>query len=259
MQLLVFDSGFGGLSVARALDKAMPLVNMTYLADHALFPYGNLSEEALIARVESLLSQALKMSHYDAVVIACNTASTIALKALRAAFTLPIVGTVPAIKPACETTKSKMVSVLATKGTIEREYTHQLIEEFGQGVAVNLVGSLHLARLAEDYLSGKELDLTAVKEELAPCFLGNGDKRTDTIVLGCTHYPLLLPILEKLSPWHVNYIDPAPAIARRVHNILKGLDGEGRRTAITTAPNPQKIYEIFEKQGYIKHVHHPFH
>ncbi len=132
---------------------------------------------------------------------------------------MPFVGTVPAIKPACASSKTKRVSVLGTKGTVKREYTKKLIHDFGQGCEVTLVGSGELASLAEAALSGEEVSDTDIAAELAPCFV-DGATRTDTVVLACTHYPLLLDRLVKLAPWPVAWIDPAPAIARRVSDLL---------------------------------------
>ena len=137
---------------------------------------------------------------------------------------MPFVGTVPAIKPACASSKTKRVSVLGTKGTVKREYTRKLIDDFAQGCEVTLVGSAELASLAERALSGLYVSDKDIAAELAPCFVGTGRRaaRTDTVVLACTHYPLLLDRLTKLAPWPVDWIDPAPAIARRVSDLLGG-------------------------------------
>jgi glutamate racemase len=145
------------------------------------------------------------------------------MASLRAVYTVPFVGTVPAIKPACASSKTKRVSVLGTRGTVQREYTRGLIRDFAQGCEVTLIGSPELASLAENALSGKAVSDDDIAAELAPCFIGNATDagaRTDTIVLACTHYPLLLDRLVRLAPWPVNWIDPAPAIARRVSDLL---------------------------------------
>ena len=130
------------------------------------------------------------------------------------------VGTVPAIKPACASSKTKRVSVLGTKGTVKREYTRKLIDDFAQGCEVTLVGSAELASLAERALNGFYVSDKDISAELTPCFVDHGNARTDTVVLACTHYPLLLDRLVKLAPWPVDWIDPAPAIARRVSDLL---------------------------------------
>jgi glutamate racemase len=218
--ILVFDSGVGGLTVFREIARARPDARLVYAADDALFPYGKVPEDQLITRVVALMGELIEVHRPDLVVIACNTASVQVLPALRERFALPFVGTVPAIKPACASSKSKRVSVLGTRGTVKREYTRRLIEDFAQGCEVTLVGSGELASLAESALSGNDVRDADIAAELAPCFVGQGTDRTDTVVLACTHYPLLLDRLTRLAPWPVDWIDPAPAIARRVSALL---------------------------------------
>lgn len=218
--ILVFDSGLGGLTVLREIVGVRPEAHYVYVADDAFFPYGHHSEEEIIARVVPLVGDLIARHAPDLVVIACNTASTLVMSHLRAAYTVPFVGTVPAIKPACASSKTRRVSVLGTKGTVKREYTKRLIEDFSQGCEVTLVGSGELASLAESELSGTPVSDDAIAAELAPCFVDHGGARTDTVVLACTHYPLLLDRLKKLAPWPVDWIDPAPAIARRVSDLL---------------------------------------
>ncbi len=221
--ILVFDSGLGGLSVLREVVAARPDAHYVYVADDAFFPYGHHSEDELIARVVPLMGELIGTHDPDLIVIACNTASTLVLSHLRAAYAVPFVGTVPAIKPACAQSKTRRVSVLGTKGTVKREYTHTLIRDFAQGCEVTLVGSPELASLAEAALSGGTVSDDDIRAELAPCFVGDAtdeNARTDTVVLACTHYPLLLERLTKLAPWPVAWIDPAPAIARRVSDLL---------------------------------------
>jgi glutamate racemase len=177
----------------------------------------------------------------ELIVVACNTASTLVLADLRKAFSVPFVGTVPAIKPACAGSRTKLVSVLGTEGTVAREYTRALIRDFGQGCEVTLVGSKSLAVLAEAHLRGEAVDDSAIAAELAPCFVEKNGARTDTIVLACTHYPLLLDRLRELSPWPVNFVDPAPAIARRVVDLVgggAGSAGNGPAHIIFTSGRP---------------------
>ncbi|MBV9460722.1 MAG: glutamate racemase [Bradyrhizobium sp.] len=221
--ILVFDSGLGGLSVLREVVRARPDAHYVYVADDAFFPYGHHSQEALVARVVPLMGELIEAHKPDLIVIACNTASVQVLAQLRAAYTTPFVGTVPAIKPACARSKTKRVSVLGTKATVAREYTRALIRDFGGGCEVTLVGSPELASLAEAALGGSTAADDAIAAELAPCFVGDATDaaaRTDTVVLACTHYPLLLDRLKRLAPWPVAWIDPAPAIARRVTDLL---------------------------------------
>jgi glutamate racemase len=206
--------------VFREVARARPDARLTYVADDALFPYGDVPETTLIARVSALMGRLIAAHSPDLVVIACNTASVQVLPALRERFGVPFVGTVPAIKPACAASQSKHVSVLGTEATVAREYTHALIRNFGQGCDLTLVGSARLAGFAEAALSGRTVDDEDIRTEIAPCFVQDGAERTDTIVLACTHYPLLLDRLQRLAPWPVDWIDPAPAIARRVVDLL---------------------------------------
>lgn len=220
-KILVFDSGLGGLTVLREVVKARPDARYTYVGDDAFFPYGQRSEQAVIGRVVPLMGELIEAHAPDLVVIACNTASTMTLAPLRARYPVPFVGTVPAIKPACAASKTKRVSVLGTSGTVRLEYTKALIRDFATGCEVTLVGSAHLATLAETALGGTEVADEAIRAEIAPCFVGDDPAhRTDAVVLACTHYPLLLDRLIQLAPWPVDWIDPAPAIARRVVTLL---------------------------------------
>src|SRR3954471_23981791 len=152
--ILVFDSGMGGLTVMREIVKARPDAYYVYVADDAFFPYGHHSEDQVIARVVPLIGELIAGHAPDLVVIACNTASTLVMSHLRSEYKVPFVGTVPAIKPACASSRTKRVSVLGTKGTVKREYTQALIRDFAQGCRVTLVGAAALASLAEAALTG---------------------------------------------------------------------------------------------------------
>jgi len=181
----------------------------------------------------------------DLIVIACNTASTIVLPDLRKTYAVPFVGTVPAIKPACAASITRRVSVLGTEATVKREYTRALIRDYAGDCKVTLVGSKKLAGYAEDDLAGAKIDDIAIREEIAPAFVDDGN-RTDTIVLACTHYPLLLDRLNQLAPWPVNWIDPAPAIARRVTSLLpetRGKADEAGAHMIFTSGRPHRLSE----------------
>ena len=239
--ILVFDSGLGGLTVLREIVAARPDAHYVYVADDAFFPYGHHGEEEIVARVVPLVGELIGRHAPDLVTIACNTASTLVMTQLRAAYTVPFVGTVPAIKPACASSRTKRVSVLGTRGTVKREYTHGLIRDFAQGCEVTLVGSPELAALAEAALSGGTITDADIAAEIAPCFVGTANDpaaRTDTVVLACTHYPLLLDRLARLAPWPVDWIDPAPAIARRVVDLMgepgDAFDGAGAERIFTS-------------------------
>src|SRR6185437_11889716 len=189
--ILIFDSGLGGLTVFRETKAARSDARYVYLADDAGFPYGDLAEDKLVPRVTEVLADAIARHKPDLIVVACNTASTLALAQLRSRFTVPFVGTVPAIKPACAQSKSRRVAVLGTQATVGREYTRALIREFAAGCDVDLVGSTHLAAFAEAEFAGKPVADAAINEEIAGCFVDADGRRTDTVVLACTHYPLL--------------------------------------------------------------------
>src|SRR4030081_3483111 len=180
--VLVFDSGLGGLTVFREVAAARPDAKLVYAADDAFFPYAAHGEAELVARVVPLMGDLIARVAPDLVVIACNTASTLVLPRLRAEYQVPFVGTVPAIKPACASSKSKRVSVLGTEATVKREYTRALIREFAAGCEVTLIASARLAALAEAELRGSLVEDAAIAAELAPCFVENA-ARTDTIVL----------------------------------------------------------------------------
>lgn len=220
-RVLVFDSGLGGLTVFPDVTALVADGTFRYLADDAVFPYGRLSEAALVARVVDVMRVAIDEFAPDVVVIACHTAATLVLPPLRAAWPhIDFVGTVPAIKPAAAASISKRISVLATPGTVAREYTHDLVRTFAGDCAVTLVGASRLAGLAEAVMRGEPANPAAIVAEIAPAFVEEGGLRTDTVVLACTHYPLLLQDLIAAAPWPVRWIDPAPAIARRVRQVL---------------------------------------
>lgn len=193
-----------------------------YVADDAAFPYGDWEEQALCDRMVDLFAGLLERWQPEICIIACNTASTIGISALRAAYPdQRFVGTVPAIKPAAERTSSGLVSVLATPGTVKRQYTKNLIKQYASKCNVTLVGSTKLAQLSEIYMRGGFTDEQAVKDEIMPCFLADGIRRTDIIVLACTHYPFLANRMRKMAPWPVDWIDTSEAIARRAQNLLE--------------------------------------
>ncbi len=245
--ILVLDSGLGGLTVLREIVRLRPDAHYVYVADDMFFPYGHHSEEEIIARVVPMVGELIAVHAPDLVTIACNTMSVSVMAPLRAAYHVPFVGTVPAIKPACAGSITRRVSVLGTRATVKREYTQALIRDHGQGSDVTLVGSGELASLAERALSGETVDDRDIAAEIAPCFVGDPDDasaRTDTIVLACTHYPLLLDRLVRLAPWPVAWIDPAPAIARRVADLLgppgSGIDPAGAEM-IFTSNKPHRL------------------
>lgn len=220
MAILVFDSGIGGLSVLREARILMPERAFVYVADDAAFPYGDWEEDALLARMLSVFDDLVERHCPEMIIVACNTASTLVLPPLRERFDIPIVGTVPAIKPAAERTASGQVSVLATPGTVQRDYTRSLISEFAASVNVRLVGADRLAQLAEQFMLTGDVDTDAVAKEIADCFVDRLGARTDIVVLACTHYPFLTNVFRRLAPWPVDWLNPAEAIARHAQSLL---------------------------------------
>ena len=217
-RIAVFDSGLGGLTVHAEIARLLS-ADLIYVGDTAVFPYGRLPERELIERVSAVIGEVIERHVPDIVVIACNTASTLALPVLRAQFAIPFVGTVPAIKPAVAGSRSRLISVLATPGTVARDYTRELVSEHAKGCEVMLVGSARLASYAEAELNGAPADDADILAEIRDAFVEKGGQRTDTVVLACTHYPLIAARLEALAPWPVAWIDNAPAIARRVTSL----------------------------------------
>jgi glutamate racemase len=237
-RILLFDSGMGGLTVATCVRAQLPHAHLIYSADNAGFPYGAWKEEALVARIVHVVGALIETAKPDIVVIACNTASTLAMVALREKYKIPFVGTVPAIKPAAAQTKSNVIGVLATPGTVSREYTHTLIHTYAFHCKVLLHGAKRLAEIAEQKLKGHPPDMEELRQEIAPVFRTRGGKKTDVVVLGCTHYPLLIEEMKKVAPWEVSYLDPAPAIARRVNDVLAEVTLKG---ANATVPAPNTV------------------
>ena len=220
-KILVFDSGLGGLTVLSECQKIRPDAAFTYVADDVFFPYGRLNEHRLTERVTALMGELIEAHAPDLVVIACNTASTLVMAPLRARWqSIEFVGTVPAIKTAATRSRSRLISVLATPGTVARDYTRDLVRAYASDCEVTLVGSHCLAELAEKHIQGEVISDQRIRAEIEPCFVELTGWRTDMIVLACTHYPLLAQRFRALAPWPVEWIDPAPAIARRVADLL---------------------------------------
>jgi glutamate racemase len=236
--ILIFDSGVGGLTVLREARVLMPDRRFIYVADDAAFPYGAWEEPALRSHILDLFGVLLDRFRPEISVIACNTASTLVIDALREKFPgHPFVGTVPAIKPAAERTRSGLVSVLATPGTVKRQYTRDLIHQWASKCHVRLVGSDRLAALAELYMRDGFVDEEVVRDEIAPCFVEQDGARTDIVVLACTHYPFLVNRMRKTAPWPVDWLDPAEAIARRTLSLVAKCKAENFREANGAEPD----------------------
>ena len=220
--LLVFDSGVGGLSVLAAIRRARPTAPIVYVADSGGFPYGTKSEAEIAARVPALLGRLVERYRPRLVVIACNTASTIALAAVRAALDLPIVGTVPAIRPAALVSKTRAIGVLGTDATVRQPYVDRLAAEFAADCVVIRHGSARLVDLAEASLRGDPGDPADYAAVMAGLFGQPGGDAIDTVVLACTHFPLVAAQLAAASPRPIGFVDGAEGIARRVGVLTQG-------------------------------------
>lgn len=254
---LIFDSGVGGLSVSAEIRKALPNLQQTYVADDAFRPYGEKSDAQLKNRLPGLLWTLCEAVQPDVAVIACNTASTAALSEIRAILDIPVIGVVPAVKPAAQQTQTGRFAVLGTPGTVRRNYVDKLIRDFAAGKDVVLHGSTKLVTLAEDKLAGRRVDLEVLSREIAPLFK---DVTVDTVVLACTHFPLLKDELSAAAPQGVRWIDSGAAIARRVETVLSDIKSfkplrTGPDPALLIGPNADAARaQAFHSYGFEKLV-----
>ncbi|BAJ04152.1 glutamate racemase [Shewanella violacea DSS12] len=210
--ILVFDSGIGGLTILDEIRLALPNENYIYLFDNARLPYGELGEQELISGSVSLITDFVKNESVSMVIIACNTASTLILPSLRAALNIPVVGVVPAIKPAALLSKKKHIGLLATPGTIKRTYTHELIEQFAGECKVDLYASSELVLLAEQKAAGHPVTQQQLARILSPIY----QSELDTLVLGCTHFPILRQEMQEYLGDKISLLDSGKAVAARV-------------------------------------------
>jgi len=234
--ILLFDSGVGGLSVLAAVRDLLPRASLVYVADSAGFPYGTKSEGEIAARVPALLGRLAERYDPRLIVIACNTASTIALGAVRAALDLPVVGTVPAIKPAAEISDTRVIGVLGTEATVRQPYVNDLAARFASDCTVLRHGSAALVELAEAKLRGEQADRGAYRAALAGLFDQPGGGRIDVVVNACTHFPLIVDELAAAAPHPVTFVDGATGIARRVADLTagQGWAAESKHRAVFT-------------------------
>jgi glutamate racemase len=238
--ILFFDSGVGGLSVLAPTAKLLPRAPLVYVADSAGFPYGTRSEAEIAARVPALLGRLAERYDPRLIVIACNTASTIALQHVRAALDVPIVGTVPAIKPAAEASRTRVIGVLGTSATVRQPYVDDLAARFAADCVVLRHGSAELVEMAEAALGGTRPSVDAVRAALAGLTEQQGADRIDVIVNACTHFPLLADELVAATGGRVRFVDGGPGIARRVAYLTQGQQWPGTvipGRAVFTASN----------------------
>ncbi len=207
----IFDSGMGGLSVFREIRLALPSAELIYVADSAHAPYGDQSASFIIAR-SLQMTDFLLAQEVNAIVIACNTASVLAVKAIRSRCQIPVIAIEPAIKPAASLSQSKTIAVLATSQTIVSENVTKLLASYGQNVRILLQACPGLV----EYIERGDLNSNALRLKLNSFIAPLLEQGADTIVLGCTHYPFLVPLLKELAGPNVRLLDPAPAVAREL-------------------------------------------
>lgn len=253
--ILIFDSGVGGLTVARAIRARLPGHPLVYAADREGFPYGGRSEREIAVRVPALLGRLAERVDPALVVIACNTASTIALADVRSALNRPVVGTVPAVKPAAHASRTGVIGVLGTEATVRQGYVDRLVDQWAQGVTVVRHGAPDLVLAAEDQFAGRPVSVERVVASLAGLWAAAPvGERIDTVVLACTHFPLLTDRLAEAAPG-VRFMDGAEGIARRAAHLLgdPGDSGErptGRVLLTGSAPVPEDVARAWAAEGF---------
>ncbi|MFN2361496.1 MAG: glutamate racemase [Marinobacter sp.] len=216
-RVLVFDSGVGGLSIAGRIHRQLPGVGLVYVADNAGFPYGNQPESVVIERSQALIGAALEEFPCDVIVVACNTASTVVLPHLREMTSTPVIGVVPAVKPAVALSVNRRIGVLATPATVRRPYLKNLIDEFAGDCMVERLGHPDLVYWIERLVTGTLVPERQLHSALQPF----RDAGVDTVVLGCTHYPLITEMLREQLPEVKFWVDSGDAIARRTAWLLE--------------------------------------
>ncbi|CAN1503382.1 MurI Glutamate racemase [Sphingomonadaceae bacterium] len=236
--LLFFDSGIGGLSVLKAVQAALPNAPIVFAADYAGLPYGTKTEAEVSARVPALLGRLVERYKPRLVTIACNTACTIALAHVRAALDVPVVGTVPAIKPAAEATQSAVIGLLCTDATVRQTYVDKLYADHAPDMALLRHAAPELVSAAEAKIRGEPVDPAVYVRAMAGLMDQPDGARLDVVVLGCTHFPLIEDELRAAAP-HVEFVDGAAGIARRIHHLTKDQTWPGdpeNGTFVTTGP-----------------------
>lgn len=253
-RVLVFDSGVGGLSVLDAIANANHALTLDYVADNAWLPYGLKSDGDLRARAPALLAAAVEQWRPDLVVVACNTASTVALDAVRVALPVPVVGVVPPIKPAAALTRTGVIGLLATPATIGRAYTDKLIADFAPNARVVRVGSAELVAAAEAKLRGARMPGEVVDKVIADLFAKPAGDALDVVALACTHFPLLTDELKAAAPHNCAWLDSGDAIARRVAALLRPESGRAHadRAAFTAPHTAETVFPAFARRGFAR-------
>ncbi len=248
--MILLDSGLGGISVVRALRRAAPDRAFIYVADTAGFPYGARSAADISARGHGIVTSLIRQHPNCPIVVACNTLSTLALASLRGAFSVPFVGTVPAIKTAAERSITRRFTLLATPNTASSDYSRDLIHAFASDCVVDGYGAPNLAAMAEAIMRGETVDDEPLRAELAPAFFDDARGKTDSIVLGCTHYPLISETLVRLAPWPVTWIDSSEAIAKRALSLSDASCASTSIAYVTAEHDITRYRDVFSREGF---------
>ena len=250
-KVVVFDSGLGGLSVYKTIASVMKPLNLVYFADFKGFPYSDWEERALIQRITKLAAYIIDSMRPDVIVIAGSSASSLALTELQQLYpNVSFVGTSTGIKQAAEVSQTGMISVLTTQGAARRAYRSDIVFQMVPDKEVSIIPTRNLTQLIEACLQGNTLDRQGVIAEITPAFIEDEGKRTDTIVLGSTHFPLVQKQLAALAPWQVNWVEPSMLIAKRLYQALGGnISGDSERIAChtfsQTTAQQAKIFSLF--------------
>jgi len=246
VDVMVFDSGVGGLSILDSIRTSWPDLSYCFVGDSAGLPYGEKTESWLVARVPLVIEKALQHIQCKILIVACNTASTIVLPALRTKFNFPVIGVVPAIKPAALMSQKKIIGLLATPATVQRQYTDALIEEFARDCEVIKIGSSRLVTIAEEKLRG----VSPRREELMDILKPFTKQQPDVVVMGCTHFPLLREELSEILP-DITWVDSGAAIAKRVEHFAihpsassRSGDGQSYFTATDMTLEPLRRFGL---------------
>ena len=246
--VIIFDSGVGGISVYQAIKNVLPGLPIIYCADSQFFPYGRLSQREIVERTKLCFAALVREFNPAVMVLACNTASTVALPALRQFIKIPIVGVVPAIKVASQHSKNRVIGLLSTQATAQSAYIDWLVGEFASDCEIIKVGSNLLVTLAENYFRNGVVDDKELEDIIKPFI--NGLYQPDVVVLGCTHFPILKPVLQRVVPSVlIKWVDSGTAVARRVQELVQHQDdGEEVRSSedyfLYTGEKNQIILEL---------------
>lgn len=251
--ILFFDSGLGGFSVYKETKQLLPHCHYLYCFDNAFFPYSEKSEEEIIQRTVEICQKIDRTFPLDLIVIACNTASTVVLPPLRQCFSIPVVGTVPAIKPAAEISQNQHIGLLATKGTVKRQYVAELIEKYASHCQVEKIGSTKLVEIAEQKLRGESVDLITLKRELQSW---HNLSELDAVVLGCTHFPLIKEEIAWCLPQVKYFVDSGKAIAKRIEYLLQSIQVRSKQAeknlifCTQSLPYAQQFQQVLDFWGF---------